>query len=103
MSVYDWIETRVPGGHASSFGRLLDAAYNEEYGAETTDQSSLNILYLLAYQPSPKGFAVFGVSDENFHIAGGNQQLPEAIADPAPDVQMSWRMTAVKTQHRRHG
>src|SRR5579862_2246552 len=31
MSVYQWIEQYVPGGHGSSFGRLLDAAYNEEY------------------------------------------------------------------------
>jgi monoamine oxidase len=97
MSVYDWIETRVPNGHASAFGRLLDAAYNEEYGAETTDQSSLNILYLLAYQPSPKGFAVFGVSDERYHIAGGNQRLPEAIAATLPDVRTGWRMTAIAT------
>jgi len=97
MSVYDWIETRVPGGHGSAFGRLLDAAYNEEYGAETTDQSSLNILYLIAYQPAPKGFAVYGVSDERFHIAGGNQQLPEAIAATLPDIRLGWRMTAIAT------
>ena len=36
MTVYDWIEQYVPGGHGSRIGRLLDAAYNEEYGAETT-------------------------------------------------------------------
>ena len=93
MSVYDWIETRVPGGHCSAFGRLLDVAYNEEYGADTSDQSSLNIVYLLAYQPSPKGFAIFGVSDERYHIAGGNQRLPEAIAATLPDVRTGWRMT----------
>ena len=40
-----------------------------EYGADTTEQSSLNFLYLLAFQPSPKGFAIFGVSDERYHIA----------------------------------
>ena len=55
MSIYDWIETRVPGGHASPFGRLLDVAYTIEYGAETTDQSSLNLVYLLAYQPIAQG------------------------------------------------
>jgi monoamine oxidase len=95
MSVYDWIETRVPGGHSSAFGRLLDAAYNEEYGAETTDQSALNILYLIAYQPSPQGFEVYGVSDERYHVAGGNQQLPEAIASTLPDVRTGWRLTAL--------
>jgi monoamine oxidase len=97
MSVYDWIETRVPGGHSSAFGRLLDAAYNEEYGAETTDQSALNIVYLLAYQPGPKGFEIFGVSDERYHIVGGNEQLPEAIAGTLPDVRVGWRMTAIAT------
>lgn len=95
MSVYDWIETRVPGGHGSALGRLLDGAYNEEYGAETTDQSALNILYLIAYQPSPQGFEVYGVSDERYHVAGGNQQLPEAIASTLPDVRTGWRLTAV--------
>jgi monoamine oxidase len=95
MSVYDWIETRVPGGHGSPLGRLLDAAYNEEYGAETTDQSALNILYLIAYQPSPQGFEVYGVSDERYHVAGGNQQLPEAIASTLPDVRTGWRLSAV--------
>jgi monoamine oxidase len=95
MSLYDWIESRVPGGHASPFGRLLDVAYNEEYGAETTDQAALSIVYLLAYQPRPTGFEIFGVSDEQFHIAGGNQQLPEAIAATIPDVRTGWRMSAV--------
>jgi len=95
MSVYEWIESRVPGGHGSAFGRLLDAAYNEEYGADTTDQASLNLVYLLAYQPSPKGFEIYGQSDERYHIAGGNQQLPEAIASTVPDVRTGWRMTAI--------
>jgi monoamine oxidase len=80
MSVYDWIESRVPGGHASPLGQLLDTAYAIEYGADTPDQASLNLIYLLAFQPQPTGLAVFGESDERFHIRGGNQQLPEAIA-----------------------
>jgi monoamine oxidase len=81
MSIYDWIESRVPGGHDSPLGEVLDLAYAIEYGADTMDQSALNLLYLLAYQPTPfKGeLAMFGVSDETFHIRGGNQQLPEAI------------------------
>src|SRR5262249_21341623 len=81
LSVYDWIETYVPGGHGSRFGRLLDVAYNEEYGAETTDQSSLNLIYLLGFNATPGNFEIFGKSDERYHIAGGNQRLPETIAD----------------------
>ena len=84
LSVYDWIETRVPGGHSSALGQLLDVAYNIEYGAETTDQSALNLIYLLGYQPRARGFEIFGESDELYHLAGGNEGLPRAIAAALP-------------------
>jgi len=86
LSVRGWIESRVPGGFASPLGQLLDVAYNIEYGAETTVQSSLNLLYLLGFQPTPKQLDVFGESDERFHIRGGNQRLPEAIAASLDDA-----------------
>ena len=39
--------------------------------------------YLLGYQPdssaNANAFNLFGVSDERYHIRGGNQKLPEAI------------------------
>src|SRR3954447_14785803 len=44
MSIYEWIDRYVDGGHASRMGRLLDAAYNIEYGAETNDQAALNLM-----------------------------------------------------------
>lgn len=80
MSVYQWIESRVPGGHGSPLGQLLDVAYTIEYGADTRVQSSLNLVYLLGFQPGTPPFAIFGQSDERFHIRGGNERLPEAIA-----------------------
>lgn len=83
MSVFDWIETRVPGGHASSLGQLLDVAYAIEFSSDTSKQSALNLLYLLGFQPNQSGkeLAVFGESDERFHIRGGNMQLPVAMAN----------------------
>jgi monoamine oxidase len=101
ISVYQWIEQYVPGGHASNLGALLDSAYNQEYGLDTTVQSSLNIVYLLGYQASPGEFSVYGASDERYHIQGGNQQLPLAIAQylqatsPAVAINMQWKMTAI--------
>src|SRR5438552_2248090 len=80
ISVYDWIERSVPGGHNSPMGQLLDVAYNIEYGLETGQQSSLNLIYLLAYQSMPGNFRMFGRSDERYHLAGGNEGLPRAIA-----------------------
>ena len=60
-------------------GALLDTACNVEYGAETTDQSSLNLVYLLGDQPDANRFEIFA-SDERYHIRGGNDRLPLAIA-----------------------
>lgn len=96
MSLYEWIETRVPGGHTSRMGQLLDVAYNIEFGAETTDQSALNLVYLLGYGTSAAAASLFGVSDERYHIVGGNQQLPKAIAAALPEpVRLGWRLSAI--------
>jgi monoamine oxidase len=99
MTAYDWIENYVPGGHGSPMGRLLDAAYNEEYGAETKDQAALNIIYLLGFNASPGNFSVYGKSDERYHINGGNQQLPEAIAGylGLQTINPGWAMQSIKS------
>lgn len=95
LSVYDWIETRVPGGHGSKMGKLLDVAYTIEYGADSRDQSSLNLIYLLSGS-GKKELELFGESDERFHIRGGNQRLPLEIARhlPAGAVVTGQRLTA---------
>jgi monoamine oxidase len=97
MSLYQWIESRVPSGHTSNMGRLLDVAYNIEYGNVTTEQSSLNLVYLLGFQPVPGDFRVFGASDERYHIVGGNERLPQAIAAAlAPGtVQLNTALTGI--------
>jgi len=79
-SVYDYIEQVVPGGHGSPLGRLLDEAYTIEYGGETEDQSSLNLLYLLAYSGQGQ-LRLFGPSNEKYRIRGGNELLARRLAD----------------------
>jgi monoamine oxidase len=97
MSLFDWIESRVPGGHASRMGLLLDVAYNTEYGNVTTEQSSLNLIYLLGFQAKPGNFSIFGLSDERYHMVGGNEQLPRAIAAalPSGSVKLNTAMTGI--------
>ena len=97
MSVRDWVQSRVPGGLASPMGTLLDVAYTIEFGLETTRQSALNLVYLLAYQPNRHGFAIFGVSDETFHVRGGNDQLPARMANELPEgsVNLGWRLRRI--------
>lgn len=79
MSIVDWIEETFEGGIDSRIGQLLDVAYNIEYGAESAEQSSLNLLYLLAYSGQGQ-FRVFGPSNEKYHVAGGNDQITDRLA-----------------------
>jgi monoamine oxidase len=97
MTIYEWIANYVPGGHTSPFGALLNAAYNEEYGAETTDQSALNLMYLLGYNTKPGNFSIYGKSDERYHIVGGNSRLPVEIAKtlPSGSIHTGHRLTTI--------
>ena len=97
MSIREWIEARVPGGASSRLGRLLDVAYALEYGALTTDQSALNLVYLLGEQPPGGRLSLTGLSDERYRIAGGNDRLPRAIAARLPKdaVRLQWRLRAL--------
>jgi monoamine oxidase len=80
ISIADWIQAFVPGGMGSKLGQLLDTAYNIEYGAETSVQSSLNMLYLLAFSGQGQ-LRIFGPSNEKYHVRGGNDQIPERLVN----------------------
>jgi monoamine oxidase len=79
MSIVDWIEETFPGGIESRIGQLLDVAYNIEYGAESYEQSALNLLYLLGYSGQGQ-LRIFGPSNEKYHVAGGNDQISDRLA-----------------------
>jgi len=96
MTLYQWIENYVPGGHNSPLGQMLDVAYNIEYGAETTVQSSLNMLYLLGYT-GPGQFRTFGKSNEKFHVHGGNDQVATTLAARlGSQITTNTPLTAIK-------
>jgi monoamine oxidase len=79
MSIIDWLDETIPnGGSKSNLGRVLDIAYNIEYGAECSEQSALNLLYLLGYRGQGQ-FRIFGASNEKYHVKGGNDQIPEEL------------------------
>ncbi|HQE12080.1 MAG TPA: FAD-dependent oxidoreductase [Flavipsychrobacter sp.] len=59
---------------------LLDAAFVAEYGLDTNEQSTLNLLSIIDPN-TDEGFKVFGSSDERFRIKGGNSKLIEALVD----------------------
>jgi monoamine oxidase len=97
MSIIQWLDATVPmGGSKSKLGRVLDIAYNIEYGAECSEQSSLNLLYLLGYSGQGQ-FRVFGPSNEKYHVHGGNQQIADRLeAALHQQISLGTELTAIK-------
>ena len=96
MSIADWIRAYVPGGIDSKLGQLLDVAYNIEYGAESSAQSSLNMLYLLGYV-GPGQFRTFGKSNEKLHVRGGNDQIPILLGEALGSrIELGLALAAIK-------
>jgi monoamine oxidase len=56
----------------------LEVAYLTEYGLEVEEQSAINFLYLFSANTA-QGFQIFGSSDERYKVAGGNQQVTDAL------------------------
>jgi monoamine oxidase len=97
MSAYDWIEKNVPGGHQSPLGAYINSAYTNEFGLDTDKQSALNIVYEMGFQDDPAEFSIYGESDQRFHVLGGNDQIPLAIAEalPAHSIKTKWWMESI--------
>ena len=95
MSIREWIDARVPGGASSRLGRLLDVGYALEYGAPATDQSALNLVYLLGEQPPGRAAVAHGhvrraLPDRRAATTG----CPRAIARALPKDAVRLRMAA---------
>ena len=58
--------------------RLVRVAYITEFGRDAEAQSCLNMLFLIGSEVGE--WNTYGISDERYHIIGGNQQLPNKLA-----------------------
>ncbi|GAB3308986.1 flavin monoamine oxidase family protein [Luteimonas notoginsengisoli] len=74
LSIAQWLDRNDVSGWLRS---LLDVAYTTEMGLETDQQSALNLLTFIG--TGGERFAVFGASDERYHVRGGNQRITDAL------------------------
>jgi monoamine oxidase len=96
MSIIDYINKYVPEGVNSNLGKLLDIAYNIEYGADCSEQSALNLLYLLAFSGQGQ-MRLFGPSNEKYHVRGGNDQITSILAQKLESqIQSNSALTAIE-------
>jgi monoamine oxidase len=76
MSIAQWLDRQQVSGWLR---KLIDVAYTTEMGLEIDHQSALNLLTFIGTD-DPDAFRVFGASDERFHVRGGNDRIPHALA-----------------------
>jgi monoamine oxidase len=80
MSLAAYLETRGAGPVVKA---AITAAYEAEYGLPVAQQSCLNFLFFIRANRRSR-FEPFGVSDERYHLVGGNQQIPRELAARLP-------------------
>lgn len=81
LSIAQWFDRNdVRGGLRT----LLDVAYTTEMGLACEQQSALNLLTFIGTKPDR--FRVFGESDERYHVRGGNDRIPRALATKLSDA-----------------
>jgi len=88
----------VDVGATGFLRELLDVAYLTEYGLDTDEQTALNLVFLIGTRTN-QGFQEFGASDQRYKIAGGNDQVTNAIAndlDGCP-IELGHKLIAIKS------
>lgn len=80
-SVAQWFDRH---GVSGWLRRLIEVAYTTEMGLECEEQSALNLLTFI--DPGTEALRVFGDSDERFHVRGGNDRIPRALAARLDDA-----------------
>ena len=98
LSIPEWLEQEAGLASTDVFRRLLELAYLGEYGLEVQQQSAWNLIYLMNYaQPDP--FAIFGESDEAFHLHEGSQSIPDALAGQlGGQIELSHALIAARAR-----
>lgn len=78
--------------------KLLEVAYVTEYGLESDNQSSLNLIFLIGTDVS-QGFQVFGASDQRYKVQGGNDLIARILAGRLGDrVEVGHKLVAIRPQ-----
>ncbi|WP_009632494.1 flavin monoamine oxidase family protein [Synechocystis sp. PCC 7509] len=74
LSITEYLETAAI---EPILKQMLALAYTTEYGREASEQSCLNLLFLIGTDTDK--FQLYGESDERYQIAGGNEQIIQRL------------------------
>lgn len=77
LTVADWLDANLPDGSRGLQGQLVWAEMASEFGLDADRLSALNLF--AEYVEATPG------ADERYHVLGGNDQIPHALAAALPD------------------
>lgn len=81
--------------------KLLDVAFVTEFGRECSEQSSLNMIFMISTDLSAGKMELLGDSDERYKVAGGNQRIVDELAGRVADqIHLAQRLVALAPRDR---
>jgi monoamine oxidase len=86
----------VPSDTYPELAAVLESAYRGEFGLELSEQSALNLLYLIG-SDEPDPFRIFGESDERYHARQGSDAFASSLAAKLKEgvLNLDARLTAL--------
>lgn len=90
MSIIDYLKSKGMQGWLLS---LFNVAFTTEYGLDASEQSAINMLFLL--DTSLPGCSLFGVSDERYKIVGGNQRITDELASRVGKINFEYEVKKI--------
>lgn len=76
LSISAWLDQQGCSGWLRA---LIETAYTTEMGLDCDEQSALNLIDFIG--TDDQHFRIFGESDERYHVRGGNDAIPQTLAN----------------------
>ncbi len=94
MSLSQYLEKIGAQGWIKTF---IEVAYESEYGLSPQVQSAINLPILISTNTEGGTLELFGESDERYKISGGNESIPNALAEKYTNhIEVNRSLEAIK-------
>lgn len=92
LTMREWMDRNVPGGSTSLLGKRIDIGQTGFWGVDPEDTSAITLIdaFITPYPGGP--------ADERYRVRGGNDQVPNVLAEllPAGTVRLGSSLVAMR-------
>lgn len=91
VSIIDYLKSKGMDGWLLA---LFDVAFTTEYGLDASEQSAINMLFIL--DTALPGCSLFGESDERYKIVGGNQRVTDELSKHVGHIHLQHEVSIIE-------